>query len=284
MKDKVCIVTGANSGIGKFTAEELARMGAHVVMGCRNLEKGEEARTYIKEASGSDAVSLIKIDLASLQSVRDFVATFTATFDRLDVLVNNAGAYIPKRYETEEGFEMTLGVNHLAPVLLTHLLTDSLKASSNARIVNVSSAAHRMARLNLDDLHSEKRFGAMKAYCNSKLANILHASVLAERLAPHGITANSLHPGVIGSGFAQDERSAFGFLVKIGKPFITSPRKGARTSIYVASSPEPEGITGKYFSRCKVAKPSRAGRDMDLSRKLHALSERMVGISESSGA
>jgi NAD(P)-dependent dehydrogenase (short-subunit alcohol dehydrogenase family) len=278
MKDKICIVTGANSGIGKVTALELARMGAQVVMGCRNMEKGEEALQEIKETSGNDAVSLLKIDLASLQSVRDFVSGFSTEFEHLDVLVNNAGAYIPKRYETEDGFEMTMGVNHLGPVLLTHLLTDALKAAQAARIVNVSSMGHKMARLDLDDLQSKKRFGAMRAYCNSKLANILHANVLAEQLAPHGITANSLHPGVIGSGFAQDEGSAFGFLVKIGKPFIMSPKKGARTSIHLASSADVDGITGKYFVRRKVAKPSKAGRNMELARSLQTLSERLVGI------
>jgi NAD(P)-dependent dehydrogenase (short-subunit alcohol dehydrogenase family) len=278
MKDKICVVTGANSGIGKVTARELAKRGARVVLGCRDMDKGAAALEEIKREANSDAVTLLPIDLASLASVRAFVASFQAEFDHLDVLVNNAGAYIPKRYETEDGFEMTMGVNHLAPVLLTALLRDALEAAPAARIVNVSSMGHKMARLDLDDLHSKQSFGAMRAYCNSKLANILHVKALCAQLQADGVTANCLHPGVVGSGFAQDESSAFGFMVKLGKPFIMSPEKGARTSIFLATSPDVEGVSGEYFVRQKMAKPSRAGRNIELAERLQSMSEQMVGL------
>ncbi|MFP6687048.1 MAG: SDR family oxidoreductase [Polyangiaceae bacterium] len=278
MKDKVCVVTGANSGIGKVTTRELVRRGAHVVMACRNLAKGAEARDEILAETGGDALWLLPLDLASLKSVRAFVASFSEEFDHLDVLLNNAGAYIPRRYETEDGFELTMGANHLAPVLLTHLLKEALVESKAPRVVNVGSMAHQMARIDLDDLHSKRRFWAMRAYANSKLANILHARALAAAWAADGITVNSLHPGVIASGFAQDESSLFGSLVKLGKPFITTPEKGARTSIFLATSPDVQGISGEYFVRCKVARSAGAGRDMQLAGRLQAVSEQMVGI------
>ena len=278
MKDKICIVTGANSGIGKVTARVLVERGAHVVLACRNPTRGEAALAEIREATGSDAVELMTLDLASLASIRAFKETFADRHDRLDVLVNNAGAYIPTRQETADGFELTIGVNHLGPFLLTELLIDALKATSGGRVVNVSSMGHKMAKFDLDDLHSTRKYRALRVYCNSKLANIHHAAILAKRLAPHGITANSLHPGAIASGFAQQEKSAFGLLVKIGKPFLLSSEKGARTQIYLATSPDVANISGEYFVRNRPAKPSRAGRDMVAAERLWELSERAVGL------
>jgi len=279
MKDRICIVTGANSGIGKETARELARKGATVILACRNSEKGAQALQEIEEDTGTKDAHLVLLDLGSMKSIRQFASTIKDSFPRVDVLVNNAGAYIPRRYETEDGFEMTMGVNHFGTFLLTDLLLDALHESTSGRIVNVSSVGHKMAKLDLDDLHATKSYRAMKVYYNSKLANIYHVLGLHKRLQGSKITANSLHPGVIASGFAQQEKSAFAFLVKLGKPFLSSSAKGARTSIYLASSPDVEGVSGKYFAGCKVAKSSKAAQNLDIAEELWARTAKAVGVS-----
>jgi NAD(P)-dependent dehydrogenase (short-subunit alcohol dehydrogenase family) len=279
MKDKICIVTGANSGIGKETARELASKGATVVLACRNPDKGAAALQEIEESTGSHDAHLILLDLGSIKSIRQFAGAIADTFPRIDVLVNNAGAYIPYRRETEDGFEMTMGVNHFGTFLLTQLLLDPLREASSARIINVSSLGHKMAKLDLDDLHSERSYKAMRVYYNSKLANIYHMHGLNKRLEGTKITVNCLHPGVIGSGFAQQEKSPFGFLVKLGKPFLSSTRKGARTSVYLASSPEVEGVCGAYFVRCTPAKTSKAAQDLEIAERLWSITEEAVGVS-----
>ena len=260
IKGKIALVTGANSGIGFVTARELAKAGAHVVMLCRNAERGNQALEKIRVESGSEEVDLILGDLGSLESVAQFAETFKGKYDRLDVLVNNAGLSLPARYLNDDGLEMMFAINHLGPFALTCLLAEPLKASGAARVVCVASMGHWMGRLDMDNLQGEKRFNSLAQYCNTKLANILFARALAERVRHQSITAYSLHPGVIRSGFAQDESGWFGKLVKVGGPFMSTPEKGAKTSIYLATAPGIESQSGDYFANSKKAMCSPIAR------------------------
>src|SRR5713101_6631271 len=248
MQGKICMVTGANSGIGKATALALAQMGATVVMVCRDRTRGEEAKSEITTKSRNNAVDLLQADLSSQQSIRQLVENFQHHHTHLHVLINNAGATFPGRRETVDGVEMTFAVNYLAPFLLTHVLLDMLKASAPARIVNVSSDAHASGSIQMDDLQAEKRYRPMRTYPQAKLAVVLFTYELARRLQGTGVTANCLHPGFVATHFAQsDGGSAVRLLVKVIGSFGASPQEGAKTSIYLASSPEVEGVTGKYF-------------------------------------
>jgi NAD(P)-dependent dehydrogenase (short-subunit alcohol dehydrogenase family) len=280
MAGKTVIVTGANSGIGKATAEALAGAGARTVLTARSETSGREAVADIRRSTGSDDVELVLFDLADLDSVRRGAADLLDRCDRIDVLVNNAGLILSERTETKDGFEATFGINHLGPFLLTTLLLDRIVASAPARIVNVSSTAHRSARrgLDFDDLHSTKRYTGMQAYGRSKLANILFTTELARRLEGTGVTANAVHPGTVATGFARDgdANGVFAFGVKVIKPFALTPEKGARTSIYVASSPEVAGVTGAYFVKCRQTKPSGAALDQAAAEQLWAASEQLV--------
>src|SRR5947199_1795345 len=246
MQGKICMVTGANSGIGKATALALAQMGATVVMVCRDCARGEEARSEITTKSKNNAVDLLQADLSSQQSIRQLVEHFKQRYTHLHVLINNAGAAFTGRRETADGLEMTFAVNYLAPFLLTNLLLDVLKASAPARIVNVSSNSHKSGSIQLDDLQAEKLYRPMRTYPQSKLAVVLFTYELARRLQGTGVTANCLHPGFVATHFGQrDGGPAVRLLVKLIGSFGTSPEKGAKTSIYLASSPELEGDTGK---------------------------------------
>ncbi len=280
MQGKVVIVTGANSGVGKETARELARMGAQVVMACRSPQRGTAALAELRADLGPDSkLELMRLDLASLSSVRSFVAEFCERFERLDVLVNNAGVYLPRRQLSEDGFELTFAINHLGPFLLTRELLPLLKASAPSRIVNVSSAGHMMGCIPWQDLQAERRYFGLTRYCHSKLANILHTHELSRQLAGSGVTANSLHPGGVASGFAQQQWSPFMVLFKIAKPFLISTAQGARTSIYLASSPEVARVSGKYFAKCKPRKASGRARRADDARRLWEISEQLVEAS-----
>jgi NAD(P)-dependent dehydrogenase (short-subunit alcohol dehydrogenase family) len=280
MSGKTVVVTGANSGIGKSTAEALAGAGATTVLTARNETSGRAAVADIRRSTGSDDVELVVFDLADLDSVRRGAAELLDRCDRIDVLVNNAGLILSERTETRDGFEATFGINHLGPFLLTTLLLDRIKASAPARIVNVSSTAHRSARrgLDFDDLQSTKHYTGMQAYGRSKLANILFTTELARRLEGTGVTANAVHPGTVATGFARDgdANGVFAFGVKVIKPFALTPEKGARTSIYVASSPELAGVTGAYFVKCRQTKPSGAALDQAAAAHLWAVSEQLV--------
>jgi len=279
MDGKVCIVTGANSGIGKETARGLLRRGATVVMFCRSEARAEAARAEItRGVDAPERASVVRCDLQSYASVRQAAASFLADHDRLDVLVNNAGLYIPTHQTTEDGHEATIQTNHLGHFLLTDLLLDALKRSAPARVVNVSSTGHRAGRVELDDLfYARRRYQPMRAYCDSKLANVLYNLELARRLEGTGVTANALHPGAIGSNFAQSETSWFSGLMKLGKPFLLSSEKGARTSIHLAASPSVEGVTGRYFVRSRPARTARRARDGALARRFFDLSAELVG-------
>lgn len=280
MSGKVVVVTGANTGIGKQTALELAEAGATVVLACRDTTKGEAAAGEIRVETGNERVAAMELDLASFGSIRRFASDFLERYDRLDVLVNNAGLVLTDRTETEEGFETTFGVNHLGHFLLTDLLLDRLQASAPSRIVNVASGAHKNARrgLDFDDLQSERRYSGFAVYSKSKLANVLYTRELARRLDGTGVTVNALHPGFVASEFAQggDTNPLYALGTRLARPFAISVERGARTSVYLASSPEVAGVSGSYFFKCRPASVSAAARDDDEARRLWEESERLV--------
>ncbi|OLB36074.1 MAG: short-chain dehydrogenase [Ktedonobacter sp. 13_2_20CM_2_54_8] len=279
MQGKICMVTGANSGIGKATALELAQMGATVVMVCRDRARGEEARSEITTKSRNNAVDLLQADLSSQQSIRQLVEHFKQRYTHLHVLINNAGAAFTGRRETVDGLEMTFAVNYLAPFLLTNLLLDVLKASAPARIVNVSSASHKSGYIQMDDLQGEKHNRSMRAYPQSKLAIVLFTYELARRLQGTGVTANCLDPGFVATNIGQTGASLpVRLLIKLIGSFGTSPEKGAKTSIYLASSPEVEGVTGKYFVKSLPKRSAAISYDESLQRQLWEQSAKLVNL------
>ena len=283
MQGKTVVVTGGNSGIGLETAEALAKMGARVIVTARNADKGRAAVAgIVQRLDGHARVQLVVFDLADLASVRRGADEILEQAPRLDVLVNNAGVVLSERHETVDGFEATFATNHLGPFLLTNLLLDRLRESAPSRIVNVASTAHNTARKGIpfDDLGSTKRYRGMRVYGESKLANILFTQELARRLAGTGVTANSLHPGTVRTGYGADgdARGFLAFGLKISKPFFLSPAKGARTSVYLASSPAVEGVTGEYFDKCKPAKTRRWAQDAEAAQRLWQVSEELVGL------
>lgn len=251
---KVVIITGANTGIGKETAVDLARRGAKVYMACRSVERGEEAVQEVINRSRSASVYFRQLDLASLKSVRSFAETFLAEERRLDILINNAGIMACPKYLTEDGFEMQIGVNHMGHFLLTNLLLELVKKSAPSRIVNVSSIAHLYGKINKEDLNSEKSYSPIPAYNQSKLANVLFTRELARRLKDTGVSTYSLHPGVINTELGRHLGDSICGLctIKIIKPlawiFHKTPKAGAQTTITCAVDPDLEHITGEYFS------------------------------------
>jgi retinol dehydrogenase-14 len=273
MRGKVCLVTGSNSGIGKATALGLARLGASVVMVCRDQSKGEAAQAEIKTKSGNPSVDLLIADLASQQSIRQLAKEVTERYQQLHVLVNNAGVSPAHRTLTVDGLETTFAVNHLAPFLLTNLLLDRLKASAPARIVTVASTAQ--SALNFDDLQGEKHYSMLGTYGQSKLANVLFTYELARRLEGSGVTANCLHPGVVSTNLARDFTPLFRWMAKL---FFISPEKGAQTSVYLASSPEVEGISGKYFSKKREARSSAESYNTVSAQRLWEVSEQLTQL------
>ena len=276
---KTVLITGGNSGIGKETAIALARIGAHVTITARDPERGAAAGRDITAAAGAE-VEVRPLDLASFASIRSFAGEFLGHHKQLHVLVNNAGVILSQRTTTAEGFETTFGVNHLGHFLLTDLLLDRIKASAPARIINVASGAHQWARagLDFDDLQTEHGYGAMKAYARSKLANIYFTVELARRLEGTGVTVNAVHPGGVRTGFARDGdvSGISAFLWKIAGPFLRTPEKGARTSVYAATAPELESDTGKYFADEKDATPTAVAQDAEAAGRLWVESERLV--------
>jgi NAD(P)-dependent dehydrogenase (short-subunit alcohol dehydrogenase family) len=280
MQGKICMVTGANSGIGKATALALAQMGATVVMVCRDRARGEEAKSEITTKSGNNAVDLLLADLSSQQSIRQLVKNFQQHYTHLHVLINNVGAAFPgRRRETVDGLEMTFAVNYLAPFLLTNLLLEVLKASAPARIVNVSSDAQASGSIQMDDLQAEKLYRPMRTYPQSKLAVVLFTYELARRLQGTGVTANCLHPGFVATNFAQrDVGLAVRLLVKLIGNFGASPEKGAKTSIYLASSPDVKGVAGKYFVKNIPKRSASISYDESLQRQLWEQSANLVNL------
>ncbi len=270
MDGRVCLITGATSGIGRAAALELGRLGATMVLLARSRERAGETRRAIEEADGTAEVILA--DLSSLEQVREAAAAFTRRFDRLDVLVHDAGVYTRERTLGADGIELQFQVNHISPFLLTRLLLPTLRASAPARIVVVSSEAHRGTTMNWDDLTGERGYRGLKAYAQSKLANLLFTSELARRLEGSGVTANALHPGVVGTeilfgGWAP---------LRLLRPFLRTPEKGAETVVYLAASTDVEGVSGGYFKDRAPIRPSDAARDPESARRLWEASDQML--------
>ncbi|HWF16681.1 MAG TPA: SDR family oxidoreductase [Acidimicrobiales bacterium] len=285
MQGRMIVVTGGNSGIGLETAQALAGMGARVIVTARNADKGRAAvARMVERLDGQPQVQLVVFDLSDLSSVRRGAEEILEQAPRLDVLINNAGVVLTERHVTVDGYEATFATNHLGPFLLTNLLLDRLRESAPSRIVNVASTAHNAARKGIpfDDLQSSRRYRGMRVYGESKLANILFTLELSRRLAGSGVTATALHPGTVRTGYGADgdARGLLAFGLKISRPFFLSPEKGARTSIYLASSPEVAGVTGQYFVKCKPAKPRRWAQDPEAAQRLWQVSEELVGLAE----
>ena len=282
MNGKIVFITGGNSGIGKATAKGLAKMGAHVVIMSRNETKGKAAIQEIKQVATSE-VELIVGDLAKLSDVRRVAKDFNEKYDRLDVLINNAGMMCNEFEKTEDGFEKQVGVNHLGHFLLTYLLEPTWIKTKNARIINVASDLHQNAKMDFKSFINppEGSYSPFGSYAQSKLCNVMFAILLAQKLNnKNNITVNALHPGVVATSFAEKETSAMTrFFWKLGKPFFRSPEKGAATSIYLASSPEVADITGKYFKNKKQTQPSMITLDKEVMENFWTYSERLVGIS-----
>ena len=282
MSGKTCIITGANSGIGKETALGLARMGAHVVLVCRNAEKGRAALADIQRESGSSRLDLLIADMSSMASVRALATQILEKYPRVDVLINNAGTAISKRRLSVDGIEMTIAGNHLGAFLLTLLLLDRLKASAPSRIVNVSSEAQRRARLDMDDIQFERRkYSSLGAYGQSKVLMNACTFELARRLKGTGVTANCLHPGVVATNIwhsgEADQPLFFKILVGIFKPFMIDSKKGAEVSLYLAASPDVAEVTGTYFVKSKPAHYNPIERDPKASAEIWQWSEKMTG-------
>jgi retinol dehydrogenase 14 len=281
MGEKVCLITGATSGIGKATAMELASMGASVVMVGRDRGRGEAALAEIKEGSANASVDLMMADLSSQEQIRRLAHEFKEAYPRLDVLINNAGLFRGERITTQDGQETTFAVNHLAYFLLTKLLLDVLKASAPSRIVNVASGEQRNGTIDFDDLQGEKRYNGPKAYSQSKLATVLFTYELARRLEGTGVSANCLHPGgrmPVRTNFGSGVSGVIGLMVRALRPLMISPEKGAETSIYLASSPEVEGVSGRYFVKKAEARTSDESYDAGLARRLWEVSAELTNL------
>ncbi len=271
MKDKVCVVTGGNTGIGKATATGLALRGATVVIACRNVDKAEAALAEIAAKTGSTHLHAMQLDLASLEAVRSFAAAFTARFPRLDVLIENAGIMTPKRQLTADGLEMNFGVNHVGHFLLAELLLPLLKQSAPSRVVVVSSNMHSRGKIAFDDLAMEKEWRG--SYPRSKLANMLFVRSLAKRLEGTKVVVNGVHPGVIATELARDYPAPIRLMAKW---FFRTPEQGARTSLYLATSPEAAAVSGRYFVDAKERRPGAAALDDALAERLWTETERLV--------
>ncbi len=278
MQGKICMVTGATSGIGKVTARALAERGATVVVVGRSAEKSAATVAQIRQQTGNSSVEFMLADLSAQAQVRKLAEEFKKKYSRLHVLVNNAGAIYLSRQSTVDGIELTFALNHLNYFLLTNLLLDTLKASAPSRIINVSSAVHMNATMNFDDLQGQRKYSGMSAYAQSKLANVLFTYEVARRLQGTGVTVNALHPGMVATNFAANN----GPLGRLARPFLNlvsiGEEQGAETMIYLATSPEVEGVTGKYFMNKHEAHSSEESYDEAIARRLWRVSEEMVGL------
>ena len=275
MNGKTVVVTGASNGIGFMTALELARLGARVLMVVRNEAKGKASCEEIKKQTGVTP-ELFVADLSLVAQARRVAEEIGLAAPKIDVLVNNAGGIFTERLETSEGLEMTFALNHMAYFVLTTALLDNLKAAGSARVVSVASNAHNMARIRWDDLQAKQKFNGSVAYGNSKLMNILFSNELSRQLEGTGVTSNSLHPGVVATGFAQNATGVWKWFFSLAKPFLITPEKGAQTSIYLASSKEIESATGLYWDNKRPVQPSAAGLDQTSQKHLWLESERIL--------
>lgn len=275
MNNKIVLITGGNSGIGKATATSLSKKGANVTIACRNKTKGEQAIKDIKTASNNPNVHLLICDLSDLESIRQCADSFKKQHNHLDVLVNNAGVIVGDYKETKQGFEWQIGVNHIGHFYLTHCLMETILAANAPRVVNVSSAIHYQGKIDFDRFRTDKGdYSGMPAYAQAKLANVLFTKGLANRYPK--IITNALHPGVVGTDFGGgDVKWYFKVMWKMAKPFFLTPEKGAATSIYLASSPNIK-VSGKYFDKSKEKKPSKYAFDEALIYELWKYSEQAI--------
>ena len=277
MTGRTVLVTGGTGGIGRATAAGLVGLGARVGIVGRDAARGEAAAAPLRDSGGQ--VDVFTADLSAQREVRRLAAEVLDTYPRLDVLVNNAGGYWATRHPTEDGLERTFAVNHLAPFLLTNLLLDRLRASAPARVVTVSSGAQAMGRIDVEDLQGERDYSGQRAYNQSKLANVLFTYELARRLQGSGVTANAVHPGVVRTNFGrEDAKGWMRVLLPVVRPFLKSPEQGAATSVYLASSPEVDGVTGRYFVNRRARDSSPASRDVALAARLWEVSAQLVGL------
>ena len=274
LKGKIAIVTGANSGMGMATAQALSDKGATVIMLCRSEERGRRAIALLTEEKDRK-LDLMICDLGDFSSIRSFARNVKERYPQVDILVNNAGFISLDRQETKEGIERQFGINHLGHFLLTTLLLDRMPAGS--RIVNVASGAHKVGRIHFDDINLRHGYNVVKAYSQSKLANVLFTRELAARVKDRGITVNCCHPGAVATNMGVDRETGFGKTITgLLKPFFLTPAEGAATAVYLASDESAGHITGGYFYRCRIAKSSKRSKSRKLAKKLFELSEEMV--------
>jgi NAD(P)-dependent dehydrogenase (short-subunit alcohol dehydrogenase family) len=278
MKGKTCLITGANSGIGKVMALEIAKRGANVVMVCRSRESGEAVKSEIVRESGNESVELMLADLSSMKQVRDLAVEFRQKHDKLHVLINNAALWPTKKIMTSEGLETQFAINHLSHFLLTNLLLDIIKSSAPARIINTSSGLHKRAKIDFDNLQAEKRYKHMRVYGQTKLENVLFTKELSRRLSGTGVTVNSFTPGMASTNLG---RYMSGGAQWFMRHFSKSAEKGASTGVYLATSPEVEGVTGKYFGNSKEMGYNKIGDDVEIAKRLWKVSEELSGLRSS---
>ena len=279
MAGKVCLVTGATSGIGLAAANALARQGASVVLLSRNTEKCARVAAEMQSATGNQSIGFIAADLSSLAAVRAAAAEFRQRYSRLDLLLNNAGVSPSKRRESVDGFEYTFALNYLGHFLLTNLLLDLLIASAPSRIVSTSSSIYRQAKLDFDDLQLRRRFSAMRAYANSKLAGLLFTVELARRLADKGVTVNAMAPGLVKTNIGQEEGWLYAFSKRLADFFGgKTPEQGADTLVWLATAAEVAGMTGQYFEKRRSVSLSRDAADLELAARMWRVSEELCGL------
>ena len=285
MTGKTVLVTGGTSGIGRATASRLAAMGARVGITGRDLGRTQQAAAEVASEAGVGSVDAFAADLSSQAEVRRLADGVLHAYPRLDVLVNNAGGFWSHRHVTADGLEHTFALNHLGPFLLTNLLLDRLVASAPARIVTVSSGAQSMGKIDFEDLMGERKYSGQTAYNQSKLANVMFTYELARRLAGTGVTATVLHPGMTNTSFsAEDPSRMFAPLVKVMRPFMKKPERGAETPVYLASAPEAEGLTGQYFANREPKKSNKSSYDPGATARLWRVSAELVGLTSGARA
>lgn len=284
MKGKVVVITGATSGIGQVAAEQLAAMGARMVLVARDKARGEATLASLSQANPGVQHSVHYADLSLISEMKRAAAEIANAEPKIDVLINNAGALFGSRKVTADGLELTFATNHAAYFVLTHGLRDRLVGSSPSRVINTSSDAHKGNRLDFTDLQFANGYSGFKVYGTSKLANILYTRELARRLAGTGVTANCLHPGFVATRFGDESGGMLSVGVKLAKNFAISPEKGAKTIVYLASSPEVANVTGKYFYKCHEATPTREAQDDDAARRLWEETEKLTGVVSQSAA
>jgi NAD(P)-dependent dehydrogenase (short-subunit alcohol dehydrogenase family) len=278
MNNKLCVITGANSGIGFETAKALAQKGAYLVMVCRNEDKAEAARAEIIKETSNPGIDIVLCDFAIQAEIRKAAGEIKKNYKKIDVLINNHGFLASEQEETVDGLEKTFAVNHIGYFMFTNLLLDRIKAADQGRIISVASEAHRAGEFDPENIQLSDNFTPWKAYGNSKLFNILFTKELAHQLVETNVTANCLHPGVVASNFAQSGSWIMRVLFTIGKPFFVSPKKGAETSIYLATSDKVKDVSGAYFRSKKVATPSKTARNADAAGQLWDISKKLCSI------